>query len=83
MMKVKEWGDANLLFSFMITHCLDMIDLFNYQRRKSSVAKIGNLLIGGENPIRVQSMTTTDTMILKRVLNRLNVLFRKVGNWFV
>ena len=38
-----------------------MIDLFNYQRRKSSVAKIGNLLIGGENPIRVQSMTTTDT----------------------
>ena len=45
----------------MITHCLDMIDLFNYQRRKSSVAKIGNLLIGGENPIRVQSMTTTDT----------------------
>ena len=45
----------------MITHYLDMIDLFNYQRRKSSVARIGNLLIGGENPIRVQSMTTTDT----------------------
>ena len=67
----------------MSTHCLDMIDLFNYQRRKSSVAKIGNLLIGGENPIRVQSMTTTDTMILKRVLNRLNVLFKKVANWFV
>lgn len=38
-----------------------MIDLFNYQRRKSSVAKVGNLEIGGDNPIRVQSMTTTDT----------------------
>ena len=30
-------------------------------RRKSSVVKIGNLLLGGENPIRVQSMTTTNT----------------------
>jgi len=30
-------------------------------RRISSVAKVGNLLIGGDNPIRVQSMTTTDT----------------------
>lgn len=30
-------------------------------RRISSVVKIGNILIGGGNPIRVQSMTTTNT----------------------
>ena len=30
-------------------------------RRISSVAHIGNTAIGGTNPIRIQSMTTTDT----------------------
>ena len=30
-------------------------------RRISSVVKVGNLLLGGDNPIRVQSMTTTNT----------------------
>ncbi|PTL33728.1 4-hydroxy-3-methylbut-2-en-1-yl diphosphate synthase [Prevotella sp. oral taxon 376] len=38
-----------------------MIDLFNYQRRKSSIVHVGALDMGGENPIRIQSMTTTDT----------------------
>ena len=32
------------------------------QRRKSTVAHVGNITIGGDNPIRVQSMTTTNTM---------------------
>ena len=32
-----------------------------YQRRISSVAHVGPLAIGGDNPIRVQSMTTTNT----------------------
>lgn len=31
------------------------------QRRKTTVARVGNIGIGGDNPIRVQSMTTTDT----------------------
>ena len=31
------------------------------KRRLTSVVKVGNLLIGGDNPIRVQSMTTTNT----------------------
>lgn len=38
-----------------------MIDLFNYERRKSSVTHIGALDMGGENPVRIQSMTTTNT----------------------
>jgi 1-hydroxy-2-methyl-2-(E)-butenyl 4-diphosphate synthase len=33
-----------------------------YQRRKSSEVKVGNIAIGGDNPIRLQSMTTTSTM---------------------
>lgn len=38
-----------------------MIDLFNFSRRKSTVAHAGILDIGGDNPVRVQSMTTTST----------------------
>ena len=30
-------------------------------RRISSVCHVGNIAIGGDNPIRIQSMTTTDT----------------------
>lgn len=34
----------------------------NYERFITREVKIGDLLLGGHNPIRVQSMTTTDTM---------------------
>lgn len=34
----------------------------NYSRRRSDVVKVGNIHIGGDNPIRVQSMTSTSTM---------------------
>lgn len=33
-----------------------------YQRRASREVMVGNLPLGGQNPIRVQSMTTVDTM---------------------
>ena len=33
-----------------------------YKRRKSSVVTIGEVPMGGDYPIRIQSMTTTDTM---------------------
>src|SRR3954466_5677275 len=35
---------------------------FSYQRRRSREVKVGNVGIGGDNPIRVQSMITCDTM---------------------
>ena len=38
-----------------------MIDLFNYQRRKTSETHVGSIAISGENPVRIQSMTTTNT----------------------
>jgi (E)-4-hydroxy-3-methylbut-2-enyl-diphosphate synthase len=34
----------------------------HYERRKTREVKIGNVGIGGDNPIRVQSMITCDTM---------------------
>jgi len=37
-------------------------NLFNYQRIATREVKIGNLIIGNGHPIRVQTMTTTDTM---------------------
>ena len=36
--------------------------LTKYQRRKSRIVQIGDVPLGGNYPIRVQSMTTTDTM---------------------
>ena len=37
------------------------MDLFNYRRRESSVNNVGATPMGGDNPIRIQSMTTTPT----------------------
>src|SRR3954447_21615286 len=35
---------------------------FSYQRRRSREVKVGNVVIGGAHPVRVQSMITCDTM---------------------
>lgn len=37
-------------------------DILNRKRFNSRVVQVGNVQFGGNNPIRVQSMTTTDTM---------------------
>ena len=39
-----------------------MINLFNYFRRISNEVNIGATPLGGNNPIRIQSMTNTVTM---------------------
>lgn len=39
--------------------------LVKYSRRKTIEVKIGDLPMGGDNPIRIQSMTTIDTMDTK------------------
>lgn len=38
------------------------MSIYNYKRRKSSEAKAGKVGIGGNNPIRIQSMTNTSTL---------------------
>ena len=37
------------------------MDIFNYTRRDSSVVNVGATPLGGDNPVRIQSMTTTST----------------------
>jgi len=44
--------------------------LTKYQRRKSRIVHIGDVPIGGDYPIRVQSMTTTDTMDTKATVEQ-------------
>ncbi|MBM3890408.1 MAG: 4-hydroxy-3-methylbut-2-en-1-yl diphosphate synthase, partial [Verrucomicrobia bacterium] len=35
---------------------------FSYRRRKTREVRVGHVGVGGDNPIRVQSMITSDTM---------------------
>jgi (E)-4-hydroxy-3-methylbut-2-enyl-diphosphate synthase len=37
-------------------------DVFSYRRRKTRVVMVGKVGVGGSNPVRLQSMTTTDTL---------------------
>lgn len=41
------------------------ISPFNYIRRKTVPVTVGNLVIGGDAPVRIQSMTSTSTMDVK------------------
>ncbi len=43
----------------MHTYC---DNLFHYSRRKTRVVPVGDVAVGGDHPIRVQSMTIADTM---------------------
>lgn len=46
------------------------IDLLNRKRITTLEVSIGGLKMGGENPIRLQSMTTTDTMATEDSVNQ-------------
>ena len=45
-------------------------DLCNYSRIKTREVMVGNIGVGGSNPIRIQSMTTTDTMDTNASVNQ-------------
>src|SRR5690554_28780 len=44
--------------------------LISYERFKTREVKVGNIGIGGDNPIRVRSMTTTDTMDTQKTIDQ-------------
>ena len=46
------------------------MDIFNYSRRVSSVTNIGGIPLGGNNPIRIQSMTDTSTRDVEASVNQ-------------
>ena len=50
------------------------IDNINDIRKKVKTVKIGNILIGGNNPISIQSMTNTDTRDIKSTVEQIKFL---------
>lgn len=52
----------NLAIAPMKKHIPYCTSLFRYARFKTREVAIGNLVLGGDQPLRLQSMTTTDTM---------------------
>ena len=45
----------------------------SYSRRKTREVSIGNIKIGGNNPIAVQSMTNTDTRDAKKTIEQIKI----------
>ncbi len=48
---------------------------FSYRRRFTREVKVGDIGIGGANPIRIQSMTTSDTMDTKATIQQTIALY--------
>lgn len=40
--------------------------IYNYKRRPTHAVKVGKCVIGGDNPVRIQSMTNTDTRDIEK-----------------
>ena len=49
-------------------------------RRKTKVITVGNVKIGGDNPISVQSMTNTLTTNVKETINQINEIVQEGGD---
>ena len=50
------------------------------KRKKTKVIKVGNVKIGGDNPITVQSMTNTLTKDVKSTINQINQISEAGGD---
>ena len=46
----------------------------SYNRKKTREVSLGNIKIGGDNPIAVQSMTTTDTRDAAKTIEQIKKL---------
>ena len=49
----------------------------NINRKKTRVINVGELKIGGDNPISVQSMTNTLTTDIKATINQINAIYEE------
>lgn len=47
------------------------------KRKKTKEVRVGDVVIGGDNPIAVQSMTNSDTRDIETTLNQINSLYEK------
>lgn len=53
----------------------------NYQRFKTCEVKIGNIPLGSDNPVRIQSMTTTDTLDTEKSVDQCIKIFDAGGDY--
>ena len=51
------------------------LNLGDYKRRDSVSVKVGNIVVGGNNPIVVQSMTNTDTADIEKTFQQVLDLY--------
>ncbi len=49
----------------------------NINRKKTKVINVGDVKIGGDNPISVQSMTNTLTTDIKSTINQINAIYEE------
>ena len=43
---------------------------YNSYRRKTTLIRVGNITVGGDSPVSVQSMTNTDTLDSQATANQ-------------
>lgn len=55
------------------------IDIFKYKRYKSTEVQVGDIKIGGNNPIVVQSMTTTNTNDIEATIEQIKTISQAGG----
>lgn len=58
-----------------------MMDIFNYRPRQSHEVVIGNTPLGGEQPIRIQSMTTAATTDTEACVKQCKTIFDKGADY--
>ncbi len=66
----------------MIKHILNheyCENLFNYKRNRTTVVRVGNIDIGGDTSIKVQSMTTTNTLDSEKTAQQSIQIIEKGG----
>ena len=52
------------------------------KRKKTKTIMVGNVPVGGDNPISIQSMTNTNTSDVVSTINQIKVLVNsKFSNW--
>src|SRR6266496_6437396 len=56
--RIASWLEYSYI-PVLVNYCVDPL---RYHRRATREVKVGNVGIGGDNPIRIQSMITCDTM---------------------
>ena len=83
MINTKLYEVVFLQFNYLVrTMELYAESLTEYKRLKTLEVKVGDLLIGNFNPIRIQTMTTTDTMDTMVPLSKVSAVSKQVQNWY-